>query len=70
MSACMGGFCRIRDKCSLYVSTSPVIHERLCELGQTDSFEPIKLVRSPGTWELRASLAPMRRADVFDALTV
>ena len=69
MSACMGGWCRKRDKCALYVAQSPAILERLCEPGQLDSFEPLKVLRGVGEWERKASLAPMRRADVFDFLT-
>lgn len=50
--ACMGGFCTRRDKCRLYDQPrATAIAERLCEPGEHNCFEPIRVVRPAGSWE-------------------
>lgn len=49
--ACMGGWCARRDQCRLYWAGGRCVSERLCEAGTADAFEPIRVVRSVGTWE-------------------
>lgn len=59
--ACMGGWCIWRDRCRLHQNTAaPVVAERLCEPGTNDSYEPVRIVRQPGSWERgsRGVLAP------------
>jgi hypothetical protein len=49
--ACMGGWCRQRDKCAHYLlpphppQENPA--ERLCSLGKTDSFIPVQIDYTP-----------------------
>ena len=54
MTACMGGWCQKRDKCRSYTAKSTVIVERLCEAGDDDAYEPLRLTREAGTWERKA----------------
>lgn len=59
--SCMGGWCGVRDKCALHVTndrSKPA--ERMCRKGDTESFEPIRVIRAcvagehtpaaPATW--------------------
>lgn len=47
MTACMGGWCQLRDKCRHYTARSRVIVERLCETDETDSYEKHALPSLP-----------------------
>jgi len=54
----MGGWCRKRESCRLYQNNkAPIVHDRLCDPGETDAYEPIRFIRSAGTWE-RPSPSP------------
>lgn len=49
--SCMGGWCDRRESCVLHTTpdrSHPV--DRLCERGQHDSYEPIRVIRQAGTW--------------------
>lgn len=64
--SCMGGWCAARDKCALHLAddrSKPA--ERLCEPGATDNFEPVRIVRSAGSWE-RANASLLAPAQWFE----
>lgn len=63
--SCMGGYCPRRDQCRLYWADGRYIAERLCEAGASDAFEPIRVVRQPGTWE-RQNANELARAQWFE----
>lgn len=71
MKTCMGGWCRIRERCHHYGAASETQEpaDRLCVPGH-DGFgaeQPIRFVRPSGTWE-KASAALMTKAQPFDLL--
>lgn len=49
--ACMGGWCAKRDTCRLYHAVDGLPIERLCEQGQLDAYEPVRVIKPAGTWE-------------------
>lgn len=54
MTACMGGWCAKRDKCRSYIAVADTLVERLCEAGDDDAFEPLRVIRQAGSWERKA----------------
>lgn len=46
MIACMGGWCRQRDRCAHYYAQSTKPAERLCNKGE-DKPQPVKIERKP-----------------------
>lgn len=49
---CRGSACDRKERCRLYGYKSGLMtRERICVPKHYDSFEPIPLVRSVGTWE-------------------
>lgn len=72
MTACMGGWCIRREKCTHYHAGSAEIAERLCQPGEANAFSPIKEVKmkklSRGLVERNERqkiLADRRKADVL-----
>jgi hypothetical protein len=49
--SCMGGWCAKRGSCALHLVPKRIIVERLCEPGESDSFERVIVRRPAGTWE-------------------
>jgi hypothetical protein len=67
--ACMGGWCaEKRDNCRLYHNTDGTPIERVCEAGTHDCFEPIRIVRAPGTWERQHTVGLLAPATWADAI--
>ena len=72
MTACMGGWCIRREKCTHHHAESAEIAERLCQPGEANAFSPIKEVKmkklSRGLVERNERqkiLADRRKADVL-----
>lgn len=73
MKACMGGWCRIRERCHHYAAAAPNVEpaDRLCVPGH-DGFgqeQAIRFYRPSGTWE-KAHSGLLRKAQPFDLLGV
>ena len=71
--ACMGGFCRKRDRCAHYHADDrrePA--ERLCMPGAdgVGMQEPVRFHLPVGAWERADTSALISRAQPFDALQV
>lgn len=68
MIACMGGWCRSRERCAHYVSDSKVISERLC--GDNEEPEPVRHllrgVQAPVSGEIDHQDAPGKQRAGFD----
>lgn len=60
----MGGWgCAKREGCRLYHNNkAQSIAERLCDRGRFDSFEPVRIVRAPGTWERQSAVGLLQPA--------
>lgn len=69
-AACMGGWaCPKREHCRLHVQQDRThVAERLCEPGQFDAYEPIRVRRKAGTWERPQVAALLKPATWFGAL--
>lgn len=77
MTACMGGWCRMRDECSRYDAPDPRnASERLCFAGRDGEIDPerddgpLQRRRPVGTWERISVPGLLRPAEPFDALQV
>lgn len=52
LTACMGGFCPIREKCARYhAARRREPSERLCSPGERDAWLPIDVITQPPTTE-------------------
>ena len=73
MNACMGGWCRIRDRCPHHTAAFRGFSdaERLCLPGQdgVGADQPIRITLPAGSWE-RKYAAQLRQAEPFDGLGV
>lgn len=70
-TACMGGWCRIRERCPHYTEAVRSIYDadRLCIPGAdgVGECQPIRITLPAGEWE-RKNASLLRRAGVFDGL--
>ena len=69
--ACMGGWCKMRDKCRhFHARNSTEIAERLCLPGQDGVSDVFNVVTwlSSGEWNRTQGAELLRRADAFDGL--
>ena len=59
MKACMGGWCRIRNKCPHYTDAArgPEDAERLCIQGHDGcgAEQPVRIHRAVGSWERKGA---------------
>lgn len=66
--ACMGGFCKVRDRCERHnTDKRDVIAERLCSVGDEGSYRLIS-IRKVGDWERTIAPSLLRAPSPFDGV--